>query len=249
VLAVVVVQHFRSSGPRYTTTRGATVVTYRLGDRHETAVVPRRHGAQLIVLLHGRGSNADQFLSDELFTALDKPAAPIVVVLDGGDHSYYHDRRDGKWATTTLDRAIPDAQRRFRTSGKVAIGGISMGGYGALHLASLRPDAFCAVGGHSAAVWTSAGETAPGAFDDAEDYARNDVFAAAAKLKGLPVWLDNGDRDPFLAADAELARSLHVLQHVWPGGHDRKYWDAHIARYLRFYESACRTRPKRSAAM
>jgi S-formylglutathione hydrolase FrmB len=245
VLGLLVVQHYRSSGPRYTTTAGARVVHYG----KTIAVVPRRHGRQLIVLLHGRGSGPGLLLSNQLFAALDQTNAPIIVLPDGGDHSYWHDRRDGKWGTMVLDHVIPDAQRRFHTTGKVAIGGISMGGYGALHLASLRPGAFCAVGGHSAAVWTSGGASAAGAFDDAEDYARNDVFAAAPKLKGLPVWLDNGDHDPFLAADAQLARALHITQHVWPGGHDSSYWNAHIARYLRFYESACRMRPTRSAAM
>jgi len=237
------VLHFRG-GPRYHSTLGARVVHYGT----TTAVVPRRHGRLLIVFLHGRGSNASQFTSDNFFRALDKPGAPIVVLPSGGNHSYWHDRRDGKWASAVLDSVIPDAQRRFHTVGKVAIGGISMGGYGALHIASLRPHEFCAAGGHSAAVWTSAGTTAPGAFDDAEDYARNDIFAEAPKLKGIPVWLDNGDRDPFREADAQLAQKLHVTQHVWPGGHTRSYWDAHIARYLRFYETACRTRLKMSAA-
>jgi S-formylglutathione hydrolase FrmB len=247
VLALLVVQHYRSRGALHTSTHThrARVVHYGT----TIAVVPARHGRQLIVLLHGRGSGPGLFLSDQLFAALDKPNAPIVVLPDGGDHSYWHDRRDGQWGSLVLEHVIPDAQRRFHTTGKIAIGGISMGGYGALHLASLRPNEFCAVGGHSAAVWTSGGASAPGAFDDAEDYARNDVFAAAHRLEGLPVWLDNGDRDPFLAADAQLARTLHVTQHVWPGGHDRSYWNAHIAQYLRFYESACRMRVKTSAAM
>ena len=180
-------------------------------------------------------------LNDAFFAGLARlgDRAPTVVLLNGGGHSYFHDRRDGPWATSILREAIPDAVRRFHTHGRIAIGGISMGGYGALHLASIRPDEFCAVGGHSAAVWTSGGASAPGAFDDAEDYARNDIFAAAAKLKGLPVWLDNGDRDPFLAADAELAHTLHVTQHVWPGGHTGSYWHAHMAQYLRFYVDAC----------
>jgi S-formylglutathione hydrolase FrmB len=245
VLALFLVQHYRSSGPRYASPRNPRIVHYG----STIAVVARRHGRQLIVLLHGRGSGPGQFLSDELFAALDEPGAPVVVLPDGGDHSYWHDRRDGNWGSIVLDQVIPDAQRRFQTTGKIAIGGISMGGYGALHLASERPSEFCAVGGHSAAIWTSGGASAPGAFDDAADYERNDVFAAVQKLKGLPVWLDNGDRDPFLAAGAKLARDLGVTQHVWPGGHDSAYWNAHIARYLRFYERACRSRPKMSAAM
>jgi endo-alpha-1,4-polygalactosaminidase (GH114 family) len=26
--------------------------------------------------------------------------------------------------------------------------------------------------------------------------------------------------------------------HSWPGGHDNGYWDAHWARYLRFYANS-----------
>jgi S-formylglutathione hydrolase FrmB len=184
-----------------------------------------------------------------LFNALAQlsPAQrPVVVLLDGGAHSYYHDRRDGRWASMILREAIPDAVRRFDTQpGRIAVGGISMGGYGAFHVAALRPSEFCGVGGHSAALWTSGGASAPGAFDDAADFARNDVFEAArdGRFSGLHVWLDGGDHDPFHDADAELVHVLRahgasVTYHVWPGGHTRTYWDAHIATYLRFYASA-----------
>jgi enterochelin esterase-like enzyme len=138
-----------------------------------------------------------------------------------------------------LNRAIPDAQRRFHTKGKVAIGGISMGGYGALHIASLRPQEFCAVGGHSAALWRRAGAAAPGAFDNADDYRRNNVFRAVSKLKKTTVWLDVGDQDSFKAADSELARKLSVVLHVYPGAHDSAYWNGHMAIYLAFYTHAC----------
>ena len=62
---------------------------------------------------------------------------------------------------------------------RVAIGGISMGGFGAYDLARLRPQRFCAVGGHSAALWLRGGDSAAGAFDDAADFARHDVVALA----------------------------------------------------------------------
>jgi S-formylglutathione hydrolase FrmB len=145
-----------------------------------------------------------------------------------------------------LDEAIPDAVRRFgTTAGRIAIGGISMGGYGALHLAAVRPDRFCAVGGHSPALWESSGATAPGAFDDAADYMRNDVFAAArrGRFQRLPIWIDNGVGDPFRVADAAFVallreQGVRVTYHVWPGGHTGSYWRAHMAAYLRFYASA-----------
>jgi S-formylglutathione hydrolase FrmB len=238
---------------------GAKVVRYsltsqRVGERlDEVAVVPHGGGRRpLLVLLHGRSSSPESMLSDELFTGLRRlgSRAPVVVLLNGGDHSYYHDRRDGRWASMILEEAIPDAVRRFRTAPRIAIGGISMGGYGALHLAALRPQEFCAAGGHSAALWESGGLTPAGAFDDAQDFERNDVFTAArnGRYSGLPIWIDGGDRDPFRQSGAAFVSQLRahgadVTYHVWPGGHGGAYWNAHMAAYLRFYAArlaACR---------
>jgi S-formylglutathione hydrolase FrmB len=112
--------------------------------------------------------------------AVDKlgPRAPVVLFANGGDHSYYHDRRDGRWGSYILHEAIPAAVRKYHLNGRrVAIGGFSMGGFGALDLARFRR--FCAVGGHSAAMWRTGGETPQGAFDDAEDFEQNDLIAAA----------------------------------------------------------------------
>lgn len=251
----------------YSTTDGATVVHYSLASKllgrslDEIAIVPPGGERRpLLVLLHGRHdpprlswliptkTAPESMLSNALFAALARPGrrAPVVVLLNGGGHSYYHDRRDGPWGSMVLDEAIPDAIRRFHTEpGRIAIGGVSMGGYGALHLAALRPDEFCAVGGHSAALWESGGLSAPGAFDDAADFARNDVFAAARERRfdRLPVWIDGGTNDPFHDADAAFASLLrargdHVTYHVWPGGHTAPYWNAHVAAYLRFYATA-----------
>ena len=228
-----------TTAPRSSETRSARVVHYTVDGRDAIAVVPRTSNHRLIVLLHGRGAGPEQFLSDQLFTTLDRPNAPVVVLPSGGESSYWHDRASGKWATMVLNRVIPDARRRFHTNGKVAIGGISMGGYGALHIASLRPSEFCAVGGHSAALWQRASATAPGAFDNGDDFRANNVFKATAKLKKLPVWLDVGDQDSFRDADALLARRLSVPLHVYPGGHDGTYWNSHMVLYLGFYMRSC----------
>jgi pimeloyl-ACP methyl ester carboxylesterase len=253
VLAVLVVLHFRggsdhekgsttttASAPQSTDTGGARVVHYRLHGRDEIAIVPKKTDHRLLVFLHASGSGPQEFLTNQVFAALPRFGAPVVVLLNGGDHSYWHDRSSGKWASMVLDTAIPDAKRRFHLAGKVAIGGLSMGGYGALHIASLRPETFCAVGGHSAALWHSAKAAAPGAFDNADDFKRNNVFRATAKLKHLPVWLDAGDQDPFRTADGDLARKLSVILHVYPGGHDSTYWNGHMPEYFAFYGQACR---------
>jgi S-formylglutathione hydrolase FrmB len=53
---------------------------------------------------------------------------------------------------------IPEVVKRFGADGRrVAIGGISMGGFGAYDIARLNPGRFCAVAGHSPALWRTGG--------------------------------------------------------------------------------------------
>jgi enterochelin esterase-like enzyme len=218
---------------------------------HEKAVVPA--GASdsdrrpLIVWLHGRGGHPGDIFWNEMYAELARlgPRAPVLVEIDGGNHSYYHDRRGARWGSYVMREAIPAAVARLPVdSRRIAIAGISMGGFGALDLARLNPGRFCAAGGHSPAIWTSSGQTAPGAFDDAADFARHDVYqyarTRAHPYGQMPLWIDRGNRDPFVPGDAALvsalkARGASVTSHIWPGAHEGDYWRAHIARYLRWY--------------
>jgi S-formylglutathione hydrolase FrmB len=196
----------------------------------------------LLVFLHGRTGGPETIVGEE-FLAAERSLgrrAPAVVLPDGGDHSYYHDRRDGLWGRYVMDEVIPNALRRLHADPhRVAIGGISMGGFGAYDLALHDPRRFCAVGGHSPAIWVSAGQTAPGAFDDAADFARNDVVAMARQRRPAPhLWLDAGDADPFLTGDRALAAALRIRLRTSPGGHEAAYWRSHFDDYLRFYARA-----------
>jgi S-formylglutathione hydrolase FrmB len=204
-------------------------------------------GRPLLVFLHGRGSNGNEQNSNgDFYAALRAQGkrAPVVVFPSGADHSYFHRRASGDWSRYILDEVIPQAIDRSHADPKrIAIGGISMGGFGAFDIARLRPRRFCAVGGHSAAMWLSSGQTPPGAFDDAADFARNDIVAIA-RAKGRKawgsarIWLDGGTADPFRAADERLGTALGIKMRHWPGGHNGDYWHAHYARYLRFYANA-----------
>jgi S-formylglutathione hydrolase FrmB len=229
----------------YRTTRGATVVRFTLRsalmhrDLHEVLVLPAGGGRrrELLVFLHGRSSPPDSNLRQPLFDALHDLGrrAPAVLLVDGGDHSYWHDRRDGEWGRSVLAEAIPAGLARSHADGhRVAIGGISMGGFGALDLGARGR--FCAVGAHSAALWFSAGETAPGAFDDAEDFGRHDLIRHPPTYRA-PVWMDVGTHDPFRAADTALAGKIGAKLHLWQGAHGG--WQHHMAQYLRFYADAC----------
>jgi S-formylglutathione hydrolase FrmB len=226
-----------------------TIDSEAVGERLPVKVVaPEGDGRPLLVFLHGRGNDEGSYVHDPLLTALDGlgARAPVVAFPYGGEHSYWHDRADGDWGRYVTAEVIPEVARRFRADpDRVAIGGISMGGFGAYAIARADPRRFCAVGGHSPALWRTAGETAPGAFDDAEDFARHDVIASAAELDGLPVWLDTGDADPFRPGDEAFVAALEaagadVTARTWPGGHDGDYWDRHWADYLRFYARALR---------
>lgn len=167
----------------------------------------------MLLLLHGRSSTPDDLDSHELHDAgANREEGSTRRARQWGDHSYYHDRRDGKWGSYVIREVIPTVVRRYHADGRrVAIGGFSMGGFGALDIARLHPGRFCAVGGHSAALWDSGGETPAGAYDDAEDFARHDVLGAARSNPQLygrtKVWLDVGTEDPVLHADGAGARS------------------------------------------
>ena len=253
VLAFVGWRAVRDATRGYSSTRGARVERFTIRSRfvdatlHDVLVVPRGGGSGrgLLVFLHGRSSPADSNLTQQLFDALRDlgPRAPVVFLPDGGDHSYWHDRRDGRWGTEVLREAIPAAVRRSHAApGRVAIGGISMGGFGALDLARLAPQRFCAVGAHSAALWFSGADTAAGAFDDAADFDRHDLlrFALRRRLYDAPVWIDVGRSDPFANADASFAKELRnhgtrVTFRLHAGGHSG--WAERMPTYLRWYAS------------
>jgi S-formylglutathione hydrolase FrmB len=232
-----------------------TVDSKAVGEELKTSVViPDDAGSDersLLVFLHGRDGNEDSELgNEELFETLSElgDRAPIIALPDGGGDSYWHDRADGQWGTYVTDEVIPKVVKEFDADpDRLAIGGISMGGFGAYDIARLHPGRFCAVGGHSPALWQTGGETAPGAFDDAEDFAAHDMIASVAAnpgaFTGQPIWLDSGDEDPFVPGDDAFAAALEaagapLTEKRWPGGHDHDYWGAHWDEYLRFYANA-----------
>ena len=240
-------------------TRGARLERYTIDSArvHQTldqlAVIPAGSGGSprpLVVFLHGKDENQESQLSTQLFAALRAlgPVAPDIVFPDGGEDSYWHDRASGAWGQYVLQEVIPQAVKRLHADpSRIAIGGLSMGGFGAYDLARLDPGRFCAVAGDSPALWLTGAESAEGAFDNAEDFERHNVIGAAVAANdpypGARLWVDVGTEDPFRGADTTLVQDLRakgqtVQFHVWPGQHDETYWRSHWGNYLRFYASA-----------
>ncbi len=108
--------------------------------------------------------------------------------------------------------------------------GWSMGGYGAMllgaRLGAARTAAICAV---SPALWTAPGAAAPGAFDDAADYQANSVWGLPA-LNGIPLRIDCGLDDPFLAATRQFVAQLPTppAGGFSPGGHNASFWSSQL---------------------
>lgn len=221
-----------------------------------TVVLPpaweRRQRRPLLVFLHGRSDRNMSAVSGAMLSAVSRQGrrAPVVAFPDGGDHSYWHNRSDGDWGDYVMRDVIPTVARKYNLDTQsVAIGGISMGGFGAMNFARQYPNRFCAVGSHSGALWSDAALTPEGAYDDAADFARNDVMGTAAsdpaRLSQQPLWIDAGDEDPFLPAHRQFVATLRangvaITQHVWPGKHEGAYWNAHWNSYMRFYSRALR---------
>jgi S-formylglutathione hydrolase FrmB len=217
-------------------------------------IVPPNPGPKgkrsLLVFLHGRGGYEGTF-NDAVLRGLPDlhgRRSPVVAFPAGGVHGYWHDRADGDWGKWVMNEVIPLVVRRFGIDPRrLAIGGISMGGFGAYDLALRYPGRFCAVGGHSPALWFDGSETAPGAFDSAADFERNDVVETVQSdpdaFGDARVWNDYGSEDPFRVydegfVDALEAGNADLSAHSWPGAHEGGYWDEHWPAYQRFYVNA-----------
>jgi S-formylglutathione hydrolase FrmB len=234
---------------------GAQVLRYSLDSKvlgksmPQTVIEPSGggKGRPMIVFLHGRGGSRNESnVNAEFMNALAAlgTRAPNVVFPSGDEASYWHSRSSGDWPTYVLNEVIPEAVRKTDANpNRLAIGGISMGGWGAFNIARLAPGRFCAVGGHSAAFWQQAGDSAPAAFDNAEDFQQDDLIALA-QSKGrsawgnAQLWMDGGANDPFRTAGEAFSQAIGIKMKHWPGGHSAGYWHAHYAGYLGFYANA-----------
>jgi S-formylglutathione hydrolase FrmB len=205
-------------------------------------------GRPLLVFLHGYGGTPSDTADPAFRMALRRlgDRAPVVM-LPEGDVSWWHDRAQAPWGSYVLQEAIPAALKRSGADhDRVAIGGISMGGFGALDLGRLAPDEFCAVGGHSPAVFERNADDYLFAFDSQADFDHHDLLTLARSKSPYkaPVWIDVGDQDTLRPAAERLADELEkdgadVTFHVWPGAHAGPYWDRHFSDYLDFYANAC----------
>jgi len=219
------------------------VVSGTLASAHMTRTVgwslSRPAGALsgIVYCLHGHNED-HRFAFDEIHlpdAAAFVGARVAIAAVDGGADTYWHRRADGEDPLAMLlDEFVPMIERRVATKRRALLGW-SMGGYGALLAAETAPDRFRAVAAASPALWMSPGATPADAFDDAEDYHRNDVYRDAARLATVTVRIDCGTGDPFYQAARKFAGDLHPEPEAsfGSGFHDAAYWRSVAPRQLR----------------
>ena len=211
----------QTAGTFFSKARGRTV-------RWEVAWPPGSHPGDhlpVALVLHGRGDDSHAAFAvqglQHFLGASVRAGTPAfaLAAIDGGDHTYWHARADGDDPQTMLtDEFLPLLQRMGLRTDRFGLTGWSMGGYGALLLASQVPGRVLAVATDAAALWQRAADTAQGAFDGPADFARNDVFTRIARLSAIPLRLSCGRSDPFAGANHALVARLPTAQHAFPRG-------------------------------
>lgn len=211
-------------------------VNVRLFVPDELAEQPR---VPLCVWLHGRGDSAktvadDLKLGHFLHDAVRRGVAPFAVVAVDGGNGYWHRHANGDDPEAMVTEELPAflATQGIDASAW-AIAGWSMGGYGSLLLAE-RHAKFVAVAASSAAVWFRGGDTRPGAFDSAEDFAAHDVLADLTRLPAR-VRIDCGIDDPFASTSSAMLRRIPNAQgKLSPGAHTMRFWRSVLPDQLAF---------------
>src|SRR6202012_461629 len=115
------------------------------GYRHDAPRLP------VLYLLHGNNGDANDWLTQgHLQSAADaliehKEMPPVVIVMPQGGTDWYVDRKE-KMETAFFDDLLPEIETQYavanQRNGRM-IGGVSMGGFGALRYAMTRPEQFC----------------------------------------------------------------------------------------------------------
>jgi len=218
-------------------------------DSAETARYP------VLYMLHGLGGNYLTWKEDGLFDAATSliqsgGIGPMIIVTPEGERGYWIDQagsgpRFGSYVSRDLISTIDHEYRTLPNRLMRAIGGMSMGGHGALQLALNNPDKFGIIGAHSVALRRH--EQAFAYFGDKQYFEANDPVSLCSKnpvqVKRFSIWVDIGTKDGWYGPAEAFHRQLDGASvphewHVFSGDHDDAYWQAHAGDYLRFYSKS-----------
>lgn len=180
-----------------------------------------------------RKMRADEFLADHV--AKGRPPFAIATI-DGG-LTYWHPREDGEDTSAMVVKEFLPllADHGLRTD-RIGLIGWSMGGYGALRLAGrLGPRRVASVCAAGPALRANL-EDYPSGFESADAYAKHTIFGKQAKLDGIPVRIDCGDKDFFYRDTLTYAAGFDrkIVTNFEPGEHNPEFWRRVLPAQLAF---------------
>ncbi|QUI23775.1 esterase [Vallitalea pronyensis] len=223
----------------------------------------------VLYLLHGYSGNEGVLKQKHFKLEADKLISqdkimPLIIVAPNMNNSYGINSSDtartlGDDSSGTLNEGmykdylchevIPYIDTNYHTidakEGRY-IGGISMGGFAALHIAFSQPDLFSKVGGHMPALFI---DKFPYDLDkwlypsDVLRKERDPIYMAkTADIANLKVYLDCGKDDSFEFYNGcaklhkiLLDKEIDVQYHLNDGEHDNEYIHGNVEKYLLFY--------------
>lgn len=216
---------------------------------------PRPARYPVIYLLHGGGDGVSAGRTEwrnvgagDALGALiaANEVEPAIIVLPEGLQGYWinHANDGPRWADYVVNDLVEHIDRTFPTDARPerrAIGGLSMGGHGALHLALSHPNVFRIAGAHSPSIRPF--KESPPFFGSESWYERFNPLTlakSATELRRQAYWLDVGVQDPWRPVTEEVSKTLdqrgaRVELRTYPGRHEGEYWKAHARDYMRFY--------------
>ena len=228
----------------------------------------------VLYLLHGGGGSFRDWLTNPpnktLLHQLADQYNLIIVTPDGGPNSYYFDSpldKSSQYETfiaQELPQRIDAAYRTIQDRSGRVIAGLSMGGHGAMYIAALHPDRYCAAGSMSGvmnlntALWKTDQtrvqararrfvELLGPPKDTLSPYFEYSIISLTNRLKTnkLPLIFDIGVDDFLIDINRDLHRRLlaNGTPHDYterPGGHTWPYWQNALPYQLLFFRNVLR---------
>lgn len=196
----------------------------------------------VVMMLHGFSDDCNSWIQR---SSLPRYAAeyPMLIVLpDGGTSRYLNLNAGGRYGQQRnedhiMQDVIGHVRRMFNvTAGPWGIGGLSMGGYGAMRLGLKYPEVFGSIWAHSGSYRVP--EIEPPFFTDFEDadvrvHAERVAASGEAPVISFDCGVDDfliDDNRSFHAYLDEIGLRHHYAEH--PGEHTWDYWDAHVREAL-----------------
>ena len=224
----------------------------------------------VLYFLHGLFGNDHRWIDrggKEIFDRLtaDGTIGPFIVVLPNGGETFYINSEDGKdrYEDFFVQELVPFIDHHYRTIATKdarGVSGLSMGGYGALHLAMRHSNLFGSVAATSAVLiprlpdplpaegrWRFYSRILGHAFGSPLNQAyweENSPLTLAkdpAQFQGLKIYFDVGDQDRYgFEKGAALLNEIldkENYPHTYamrPGGHGWEFLDQYMPYSLRF---------------